>query len=166
MSTPIKNGVSYYHRKDGCIYLIGGWDEKETLDTIFKYDPRTQETHFVAHLPHKIEGHSLCAIDSTLFIFGGFDSFGVTDTIIAVDTTNWESQVLKDIKMKYKRENLTSQVINGDTIVVAGGWGSGKSMDYIEVFKVEGKELRAIPEEEHGLSLSCIRNRPCSVSII
>ena len=68
--------------------------------------------------------------------------------------------------MKYKRENLTSQVINGDTIVVAGGWGSGKSMDYIEVFKVEGKELRAIPEEEHGLSLSCIRNRPCSVSII
>jgi hypothetical protein len=108
LSTPIKNGASYYHEKDGCIYLVGGWDEKETLDTIFKYDPKTQDTHFVSHLPHKIEGHSLNVIGESMFIFGGFDSFGVTDTIIQVDINTWESTVVKDTKMKYKRENLTS----------------------------------------------------------
>ena len=78
-------------------------------------------------------------IGDKMFIFGGFDSFGVTDTIIEIDTNTWESSVLKDTKMKHKRENLTSQVINGDTIVVAGGWGAGKSMDYVEVFKFDEK---------------------------
>ena len=30
LSHPIKNGVSYANPRDGLIYLIGGWDEKET----------------------------------------------------------------------------------------------------------------------------------------
>jgi len=39
--SPVKNGASYYHPKDGCIYIVGGWDEKETQDSIYKYDPKT-----------------------------------------------------------------------------------------------------------------------------
>jgi len=40
---------------------------------------------FLTFMPHKVEGHSLVAIDNQLFIIGGFDSFGVTDRIIKVD---------------------------------------------------------------------------------
>jgi hypothetical protein len=48
---------------------------------------------------------------------------------------------------------------------VAGGWGAGKSMDYVEVFKFDEKTNQLLTIEDHGLSLSCIRNRPCSVCI-
>ena len=41
LSHPIKNGVSYANPRDGKIYLIGGWDEKETQDKVFMYDPKT-----------------------------------------------------------------------------------------------------------------------------
>ena len=54
-----------------------------------------------------MEGHSINLIDDYLFIFGGFDSFGVTDSIVRVDLRNMEPTVL-DIKLQYKRENHTS----------------------------------------------------------
>jgi hypothetical protein len=65
--------------------MIGGWDEKETQDKIFKYEPNTQEMHFVCFLPHKVESHTVEVIDNQMFILGGFDGFGVTDKIIQVD---------------------------------------------------------------------------------
>jgi hypothetical protein len=63
LSHPIKNGVSYSNPRDSQIYLIGGWDEKETQDKIFRYDPKTEQTLFVAHLPYKIEAHSIAVFE-------------------------------------------------------------------------------------------------------
>jgi hypothetical protein len=83
----------------------------------------------VAHLPYKIEAHSIAVFEetNTLLVIGGFDGFGVVDTIIKINLRTWESEVICT-KMEYKRENHTSQVLNGDTIVIAGGWSSGRSM--------------------------------------
>ncbi len=80
----------------------------------------------MAYLPYKIEAHSIAVFEetNTLFAIGGFDGFGVVDTIIKINLRTWESEVIS-ARMQYKRENLTSQVLNGDTIVVAGGWSSG-----------------------------------------
>ena len=36
---PLKNSVSFM--RDDQFYLVGGWDEKETQDKIYKYDPST-----------------------------------------------------------------------------------------------------------------------------
>jgi len=69
-----------------------------------------------------VEGHTANAIGNFLFIVGGFDSFGVTDAIVRVDLRNMEAEVLKDVKLKQKRENHTAKVLNGDTLVIAGGW--------------------------------------------
>jgi hypothetical protein len=57
-----------------------------------------------------------------MFIFGGFDGLGVTDKIIRLDLDTMESSVVETARLKYKRENHTSQVIGRDTIVIAGGW--------------------------------------------
>ena len=85
--------MSYANPRDGKIYLIGGWDEKETQDKVFMYDPKTQETGFVSHLPCKVEAHTIAVFEesSVLFVLGGFDGFGVIDTIIKIDLKNWES---------------------------------------------------------------------------
>lgn len=125
----MKNGVSYYNPRDNKIYIVGGWDEKETIDKIFKYDPKTQETSFVSFLPHKVEGHTVNVIGDNMFIIGGFDSYGVTSRIMRVDLKTMETEVLKDVELKYSRENHTSQVLNSDTIIVAGGWNGHEAMN-------------------------------------
>jgi len=62
-----------------------------------------------------------------MFVIGGFDSFGVSDKITQIDLKTWSCTVLS-LTLRFKRENHTSQVLNGDTVVVAGGWSDGKSM--------------------------------------
>lgn len=62
----------------------------------------------MTYLPHKVEGHTISVIDNYLFIFGGFDSFGLTDKVIRVDLRNMTSEDLDSVKLKQKRENHTS----------------------------------------------------------
>lgn len=62
----------------------------------------------MAYLPHKVEGHTISVIGNYLFIFGGFDSFGLTDKIIRVDLRNMTSEVVESVKLQQKRENHTS----------------------------------------------------------
>ena len=114
---------------------MGGWDEKETQDKIFKYSLDTQQTSFVGFLPQKVEGHTIEVIDAQLFIIGGFDGFGVTDKIVRVDLKTMKSEVLEEAKLTFKRENHTSSKIAGDVIVIAGGWNGSKSLESIEAFK-------------------------------
>lgn len=129
LSHPIKNGLAYVHKDGKNLYLLCGWDERETQDKIFRYDTTTFETQFVAYLPTKLESASLAAFDDTLFLFGGFDGFGVTDRIVRIDTRTWEATVETGCRLKHARENHTCEVLNGDTVVIAGGWSNGKSMD-------------------------------------
>ncbi|CDW79805.1 kelch-like protein 12-like [Stylonychia lemnae] len=165
---PVKNGYSFYDPIKQIIYIIGGWDEKETQDKIFSYNPKTQEMAFVSYLPHKVEGHSLVQIDNFLYIFGGFDGYSVTDTIIRVDLKYMTSEVVQGCKLKYKRENSTSQILNGNTIIVAGGWNGNSSMDSMEVFKYDFDKKTLSREDnidENLVKLQSIRNRPCSVAL-
>jgi hypothetical protein len=41
-----------------------------------------------------------------MFVIGGFDGFGVIDTIIKVNLKNWESEVIPT-RLRFKRENHT-----------------------------------------------------------
>ena len=45
----------------------------------------------MSYLPYKIEGHTVNVIEDSMFIIGGFDSFGVTDKIVRVDLRNMEA---------------------------------------------------------------------------
>lgn len=42
MMMRIKNGSCFYNERDKKIYIVGGWDEKDTQDKIFKYDMNEQ----------------------------------------------------------------------------------------------------------------------------
>ena len=39
------------NEKDQCIYMIGGWDEKETMSSVFKFNTLNNETSFDGFLP-------------------------------------------------------------------------------------------------------------------
>ena len=38
MPSRIKNGFAVFNEKDDCIYMLGGWDEKNTMTSVFKFD--------------------------------------------------------------------------------------------------------------------------------
>ena len=59
-------------------------------------------------MPTKIEGHTINVVEDNLFILGGFDGLEVTDRIMRVNLLNMESEILKDTKLEFKRENHTS----------------------------------------------------------
>jgi len=77
------------------------------------------------------------------------------------------SEVLKDVKLSYKRENHTSSKIDDDLIVVAGGWNGSKAMDSVEVFRFNSstKSLELITTESPYQSLKYPRNKPCLIVI-
>ena len=41
MPARIKNGVAVMNDDDDAIYMFGGWDEKETMSSVFRYDIQT-----------------------------------------------------------------------------------------------------------------------------
>ena len=41
MPSRIKNGVAVLNEQDDSVHLIGGWDERETMSCVFKYDIQT-----------------------------------------------------------------------------------------------------------------------------
>ena len=50
-----------------------------------------------------------------------------------------ESEVLRTTKLLQKRENHTSQVIDGDKVVIAGGWNGNQSLKSCEIFQYDQK---------------------------
>ena len=57
---PVKNGCCVYNDLTNQILIIGGWDERQTTDTIFSYNPETNHCDFAGmRLPKPIEGHSV-----------------------------------------------------------------------------------------------------------
>ena len=130
------------NEEDQCIYIIGGWDEKETLKTVFRYDTQTNKTFYDGSLPEQAEGHACVYIPEkqTVFIFGGFDSFSVTDRIMKYDLKAHCGSVVYGQKISIPRENHTAQLIQGDKIIVTNGWNGHGSMDDIDIFKYDSDQ--------------------------
>ena len=103
--SPLKNSANILY--DGKVYLIGGWDDKDTQDCIFCFDPKTEETTFVAKMPGRVEGHTVAVFGDVAYIVGGFDSFGVTDRIMKLNLKTMNTTVVPT-RLLQKRENHTS----------------------------------------------------------
>ena len=82
----IKNGQCIYDDENHTILVIGGWTERQTTDNVLVYNPNTMQCDFSGiTLPKPIEGHSVVKLNNQVFILGGFDSYGVTDSIMRLD---------------------------------------------------------------------------------
>ena len=145
--------------------------------------------HFDGFLPKQVEGHACVYIPETqsVFIFGGFDSLGVTDRIMKYNFKTKAGSLVFGQKLAESRENLVAELLEGDRIVVSSGWNGHASSTVIDTFQYDRskdtiKRLDAMLIDEKqvaGLGLSAEdadqlrrlqnvqikRNRPCSVAI-
>ena len=69
-----------------------------------------------------------------MFIFGGYDSFGVTSRVMKYDMSTKKGSVLHGVTLKTARENLVAHLIDDDKIMVCSGWNGHESVGDIDVF--------------------------------
>lgn len=130
MPCRVKNGVAVLNEQDQCIYIFGGWDEKETMNTVFKFDPKRNTFEFDGNLPKPVEGHACIYVPETqtVFVLGGFDGFGVTDRVIKYELKSKASSIIYGLKLACPRENHTAQLVEGDRVIVSNGWNGHESL--------------------------------------
>mmetsp|Transcript_5532 Transcript_5532/g.9435 ORF Transcript_5532/g.9435 Transcript_5532/m.9435 type:complete len:232 (-) Transcript_5532:21-716(-) len=186
MPMRVKNGVAVLDEKSDAIFVIGGWDEKETMNSVFRFGATDFSCDFHGFLPQKVEGHACVRIPntSTIFIFGGFDGLGVTDRVMSYDFGKRQANVLYGVNLSEARENLVAELIGDDLIVVSSGWNGHASSATIDLFRYDKgtKSLTRLDVQGMGPGLDSFsredqmflrslgpmgakRNRPTSLAI-
>lgn len=175
----IKNGVAIMNEDDQCIYLIGGWDEKNTLGTVFRYNTLTNTTDFDGQLPKSAEGHACVYIpeQQLVFIFGGFDGQYVSDRVMKYDLKTAQGSIVFGVKLSSPRENHIAQLLGGNKIVVSNGWNGHEALRDADLFQFDSAKGTVVRVEEHEMEESDRkvmrelqareerRNRPTSVVV-
>ena len=171
MPARIKNGCAVMNESDQSIYIFGGWDEKETMSGVFRFDTESHEMHFDGFLPKQVEGHACVHIPNTsiVFIFGGYDSLGVTDRVMKYDMRTKTGSIVYGQRLSEARENHVAQLLDGDKIIITNGWNGHASLSDIDIFKYENESISRFGSEEPLLktmrNLNLKRNRPTSVCL-
>lgn len=159
----LKNSVAIpYNEK---LLLLGGWDGKRTLDTIFSYCVN-ENISYEGRLPYPIEGHSAVKHGDNIIITGGYDGISVVSNITVYNLKDRKCKVIEE-KLEISRENHSSVIfeVDGKTILlVVGGWNGKEALKQSEAFEVTDSDpfLKRI---EWDLHLNVARNRPAAIVI-
>ena len=144
MASRVKNGVAIMDENSQEIYVIGGWDEKETQNTVFRYVTQGKDAGcmlFDGFLASKTEGHACVAAPSgSIFVFGGYDGVRVSDRVMKYNINTKESVEVFGQRLSEPRENLVAEMINGNRIVVASGWNGHASSSKVDLFSYDASK--------------------------
>ena len=118
--------------KNGMIYAVGGYDEKDSLDVFERYDPVMNSWESLPSMPTKISAHSVSIINNKMFIFGNYHDLASTYSY-DFNTQKWEK-----VSIGYKASRHNAATTLSDTTYVVGGTTTtdGKPLDYIQLFKL------------------------------
>ncbi|VDL80330.1 unnamed protein product [Nippostrongylus brasiliensis] len=134
----LKNSVAV-KLPDSSVLLFGGWDESQTMRTVFRlaFDEAitSYDMKMEAVLPYAIEGHSCALHNDHIFVIGGYDGISVVDSIVILD--------------RY--------------VVVMAGWNGREALDSIELFEIVDESPYLIPVIV-DCKLSQARIRPVSIA--
>ncbi|CAD5206889.1 unnamed protein product [Bursaphelenchus okinawaensis] len=163
LSTDLKNATAVT-TNDNIVYIIGGWDGKRTLDTVFTY--KEDKLQYESRLPYSVEGHTSTYHNDFIVNIGGFDGISVISTISIYKVKTRKTEML-ETKLQIARENHSTVIFEqaGTTIIlVMGGWDGQQALKHCEAFKVtsESPYLTSI-EWRHNLNEA--RNRPAAIVI-
>ena len=104
-------GVAVLNR---CIFAIGGYKSDAVIE---KYDADKDRWEELAKLRRPRRGHSACAVDGRIYVFGGGEK-GLSDTVEMYDseTNRWSDIAAMN---HFKRMNAAIAVHKGSIIVLA-----------------------------------------------
>ena len=69
------------------IYVVGGYDGSNRLDSVLCYDTTTNTWSGVASMPTGRYSHGVCVHGNFIYVIGGYDGSNVLDSVLCYDTT-------------------------------------------------------------------------------
>jgi N-acetylneuraminic acid mutarotase len=116
---------------DGTVYLVGGYDDRGAVDSLWAYDAAADRWQRRAPLPTARGALTAAVLDGRLYAIGGDRGRAVRD-VAAYDPAAdaWEELPL----MLHARDHLASGVVNGRIYVAGGRNGSDFTMSVLEEY--------------------------------
>jgi len=118
--------------KDDYIYLVGGYNGKQSLNTFERYDPKLNRWQSLPAIPYRISGHSLALKGDKLYVFGNY--LNTSETF----SYDFNSQQWQKLDIGYIAARHAAATIIDDVIYVSGGITEtdGVSHNSIQIFKL------------------------------
>ena len=109
---------------DGRVYAVGGWDGETVTDTLFIYDPETDQWEEGRRLPEKRAFSGAVAIQGNIYVIGGHDGQEQRAEMWSYEpsTDTWVSAP----QLPQPRAGLAA-ASEGNSIYVFGGGEDGQS---------------------------------------
>ncbi|MEE9182797.1 MAG: hypothetical protein V3U33_09555, partial [candidate division NC10 bacterium] len=134
----------------GKVYLVGGKNESETLDTILEFDSVKNATRVVNEIPVAIRLAAVVAMDEMIYSLGGFhDNGSVTSTISVYDP---KQNTLREVGLFPEPRYWGAAAVAGDKIYYGGG--SYRRQHYDEIFEFNPatgatRQVNTLPSATH-----------------
>jgi kelch-like protein 10 len=130
---------------DNLIYIVGGYDGTDYLNTVQRYDPLTKNWQDCACMYQSRCYVSVCSQDGKIYALGGFN--GITRTNSGETYNSGLNQWEMIPAMHCKRSDASAASLNGK-IYIVGGFDGEDVLNSAERFDPDTKEWTFIPHME------------------
>ena len=146
---------------DGKIYVVGGFSSGSSVNTVERYDPKTDQWESIAALPaaNPLNHVGVATANGLLFVIGGLrQNFGAVDTVFcyAPSTESWSQKA----SMPTARGAL-GVATTGNIIYAAGGSPSARENDFAAYDSVADQwtVLPDMPTPRNHFAAAAVDNR-------
>ncbi|HLH22710.1 MAG TPA: kelch repeat-containing protein [Chloroflexota bacterium] len=144
---------------DGTVYLIGGYDDRGAVDSLWAYDAAADRWQRRAAMPTARGALTAVVLDGRLYAIGGDRGRSVRD-VAAYDPAAdaWETLP----PMQHARDHLAAAVVNGRIYVAGGRDGRDFTMNVLEEYDPASRawtDRAAMPTGRSGVAAAAVGGR-------
>uniref|UniRef100_A0A673TZI9 Influenza virus NS1A binding protein n=1 Tax=Suricata suricatta TaxID=37032 RepID=A0A673TZI9_SURSU len=121
----------------GYLYIIGGAESWNCLNTVERYNPENNTWTLIAPMNVARRGAGVAVLDGKLFVGGGFDGSHAISCVEMYDPTRNEWKMMGNMTSPRSNAGITTV---GSTIYAVGGFDGNEFLNTVEVYNFESNE--------------------------
>ncbi|XP_036298187.1 influenza virus NS1A-binding protein isoform X3 [Pipistrellus kuhlii] len=121
----------------GYLYIIGGAESWNCLNTVERYNPENNTWTLIAPMNVARRGAGVAVLDGKLFVGGGFDGSHAISCVEMYDPTRNEWKMIGNMTSARSNAGIASV---GNTIYAVGGFDGNEFLNTVEVYNLESNE--------------------------
>ncbi|XP_072450542.1 kelch-like ECH-associated protein 1A isoform X3 [Chiloscyllium punctatum] len=145
---------------NGLLYVIGGFDGKNRLNSVECYRPEKDEWSLISPMGSPRSGAGVVALNNYIYVAGGYNGREQFSSVerYSIETDKWENVA----SMKHNRSALGATAYRGK-IYVLGGFNQNGFLDSVECYdpeKDEWTEVTVMLTQRSGMGVA-VNMEPC-----
>ncbi|XP_035677749.1 kelch-like protein 12 [Branchiostoma floridae] len=134
--------------------VIGGFGSQQSpVDTVEKYNPKTEEWEFLPAITKKRRYVASCSLNDRVYVIGGYDGRSRLSTVECLDYhmfSRHKNETWRNISSMTHRRGLASACVMGDHIYVAGGFDGSYRHSSMERYDPQIDRWTVLGDMENG----------------